>query len=137
MPRKAEESKFVTLEEEWVMDNVDESAFYMAKSANMKGNKQFFHLPEGDSANYGKVIHDKLAPVVCNRQKIGEKTCLLKAFTSALYYQNEKELTNKIFQHTNNTKNHLLKGTTLTHFRRRQGQLVDTKWQGARRTLMF
>ena len=109
LPGKTVKSKFVTLEEEWVMENVDESVFYMAKSAGMRGNKKFFYLPEGDSVDHGKVIHDDLAPVMYYRQKIGERTCLLKACASALYYLNEKELANKIFRHTNE-KNHLLTG---------------------------
>ena len=69
LPGKTVKSKFVKLEEEWAMDNVDQSVFYMAKSAGMRGNKKFFYLPEGDSADHGKVIHDKLAPVIYYRQK--------------------------------------------------------------------
>jgi hypothetical protein len=90
-------NQFVALTHTWMTANIDKDFMKMLKSAGQKGGRRYIDLPYGDSAEHSSVQYQPDAPIVRFRQYLREKSCVLKASSSAAHYLGDPAMGSDLF----------------------------------------
>jgi len=89
---------FVNLDSDWVDQNFEKNFIELVKEEAKKGNKRYKRLPAGCTRGVRSDIHHvDEAPIIMYEQLSGERSCVLKATGSALYYLGGKKMASDVF----------------------------------------